>query len=95
MIFGYEITDQTIHSLAAANWAITNLYLGLLLARIVGQTLTTNDEGNARLAQAIFHCEQTSLELERYVKKLTSLYESLEKKHQHQSVVNKQKDQSQ
>ena len=95
MIFGNEITDQTINSLAAMNWAITNLYLGLLLARIVGQTLTTNGEDNARLAQAIFHCEQTSLELEQYVKKLTSLYESLEKKHQHQSVENKQKDQSQ
>lgn len=95
MIFGYEITDQTIHSLAAANWAITNLYLGLLLARIVGQTLTTNGEENARLAQAIFHSEQTSLELERYVKKLSSLHESLEKELRTQSREDKQKDQSQ
>lgn len=95
MIFGYEITDQTIHSLAAANWAITNLYLGLLLARIVGQTLTTNGEGNARLAQAIYHCEQTSWELEQYVKKLSSLHESLVKELRTQSVEDKQKDQSQ
>lgn len=95
MIFGYEITDQTIHSLAAANWAITNLYLGLLLARIVGQTLTTNGEGNARLAQAICHCEQTSWELEQYVKKLSSLHESLVKELRTQSVEDKQKDQSQ
>ena len=90
MIFGYEITDQTINSLAAMNCAITNLYLGLLLARIVGQTLTTNGEDNARLAQAIFHCEQTSLELEQYVKKLSSLHKSLEKELDHQSSeVNK------
>ena len=86
MIFGYEITDQTINSLAAMNWAITNLYLGLLLARIVGQTLTTNGEGNARLAQAICHCEQTSWELEQYVKKLSSLHESLVKEHQSKSI---------
>ena len=95
MIFGYEITDQTINSLAAMNWAITNLYLGLLLARIVGQTLTTNGEDNARLAQAICHCEQTSWELEQYVKKLSSLHESLVKELRTQSVEDKQKDQSQ
>ena len=95
MIFGYEITDQPIHSLAAANWAITNLYLGLLLARIVGQTLTTNGEDNARLAQAIFHCEQTSLELEQYVKKLSSLHKSLEKELRTLSIEDKQTDQSQ
>lgn len=90
MIFGNEITDQTINSLAAMNWAITNLYLGLLLARIVGQTLTTNGEDGARLAQAIYHYEQTTWELKQYVKKLHNLYESLAPELEHQSSeVNK------
>lgn len=90
MIFGYEITDQTINSLAAMNWAITNLYLGLLLARIVGQIVTMNDRGDLKVAEAIYHYEQTTWELKQYVKKLHNLYESLAPELEHQSSeVNK------